>query len=173
MFITSLPVLFNYINIVSYLEFGSLIVCLTYVIYSITPQPLSSWQQTPAGGPYLYLHATWFGRVPLWHTFWPFFLLFNAMLFYIDYRAANATYTIASWVTMHIIFAMPLIYWTIAVWRSSDKCSRKGYAVAARLITVCAYFEYLIRYLIWKEYPYALFDCRQMMMEYGDCFFNL
>lgn len=172
MYFNSLPVLFNYIDIINYVEFTLLCAGLAYFIYLLTPEPIIGWQMPAIEGPYLYLHATWLGRAPLWQVFWPFFLLFNATLFYIDYRAANATYTIASWATMHIIFALPVVYWTVAVWRASDKCENKWQAFAARFVTASAYFEYLIRYLIWTEYPFALFNCRQMVIEFGDCFFK-
>ncbi|WP_305906876.1 hypothetical protein Q9L42_018700 [Methylomarinum sp. Ch1-1] len=172
MYANSLTVLFNYIEIITYLEFALLTAGIGYFVYLTTPQPLTAWQEAQVSGPYLYLHATWFGRVPLWQVFWPFFLLFNAMLIYVDYRAVNGAYTIASWATMHIIFALPVVYWTVAVWRASTKCGQRWQAFAARFITASAYFEYAIRYLIWKEYPFALFDCRQMMIEFGDCFFN-
>ncbi len=172
MFLTSLPILFNDMGLVSFADFALLAAVTGYIVYFLTPTPLSEWQEARQLGPYLYLHATWFGRVALWKVFWPFLLLFNATLAYIDYRAANGTYTIASWATMHIIFALPLVYWTVAVWRASNKCGAKWRAVGARLMTVWAYVEYAIRYLIWTEYPYTLFDCRQMMIEFGDCFFS-
>jgi hypothetical protein len=144
------------------------LVCLTY-LYTQAPKP--GRHEDRHANPYLYLHATWFGRVALWKTFWPFFIVFNATLAYIDYRAIAATYTMASWATMHIIFAMPLLYWTVSVWRSSDKCRWKWQATAARCVTLLAYVEYLIRYLIWHEFPSTLFNCRQMILQFGDCFF--
>lgn len=172
MFVTSLPILLGNIAIISYWEFALLLAGVGYFVHLGTPEPLLEWHEERPNDPYLYLHATWFGRVALWKVFWPFLLLFNATIFYIDYRAANETYTIASWATMHIIFALPLVYWTVAVWRASDKCGSKWQASTARLITLYAYFEYLVRYLIWTEYPYTLFGCRQMMIEFGDCFFG-
>lgn len=172
MFVTSLPVLFNEIAIISYWEFALLAAGAGYFLYYFTPDPLPIWHEEKPQDPYLYLHATWFGRVALWKVFWPFLLAFNAMLFYIDYRAASGTYTIASWGTMLIIFALPTVYWTVAVWRASDKCKTRWQAFAARSITMFAFLEYLIRYLIWTEYPYTLFNCRQMMIEFGDCFFS-
>ncbi len=172
MFITTLPILFNEISILSYAEWVLLAIGLGYLIWTVTPAPWPDWQEEKPSDPYLYLHATWLGRVSLGKVFWPFLVLFNGMLIYIDHRAANGTYTMASWFTMHIIFALPLVYWTVAVWRASDKCTHKWQSSAARTITVLAYFEYAVRYIIWQEYPYTLFDCRQMMIQFGDCFFG-
>jgi len=78
-------------------------------------------------------------------------------------------FTVASWVTMHIILAMPLIYWTGAVWRCSDKCRFKIWAVAARFMTVAAYFEFGLRWVIMEYYPQILFNCQQMITQWGDC----
>lgn len=171
MFFTTLPILFNYIQIISYPEFLLLVVGLLSFTFLSTQAPKTGWEEDHSENLYLYLHATWFGRVALWKTFWPFFIVFNATLAYIDYRAITATYTMASWATMHIIFAMPLIYWTVSVWRSSDKCGWKWQAAIARCATLLAHLEYLIRYLIWYEFPSTLFNCRQMILQFGDCFF--
>jgi len=61
---------------------------------------------------YWFLQSAWLGQACLWQVFWPFFLLVNAVLFYIDYRIANVTYTIASWKTVHgMLFCQPFGGW--------------------------------------------------------------
>jgi hypothetical protein len=102
-------------------------------------------------------------------AFWPFFIVLNGTLFYIDYLIDEGDFTVASWVTMHIIMAMPLIYWTGAVWRCSDKCLVKFWAVAARFMTVAAYFDFGLRWVIMEYYPQILFNCQQMITQWGDC----
>ncbi|MDD2658773.1 MAG: hypothetical protein PHY54_03705 [Methylococcales bacterium] len=118
---------------------------------------------------YKYLHSAWLGNSALWLVFWPFFLLVNAVLYYIDYRVTNVTYTIASWKTVHGMLFLPIVWWTASVWRCSKNTGYKIWSSVARTITLYLFFEYILRFIISTQYPNAFFDCRLLIMEYGDC----
>jgi len=37
-------------------------------------------------------------------------------------------------------------------------------------MTVYLVLEFILRFLISSQFPNALFDCRLLVIEYGDCF---
>jgi hypothetical protein len=81
----------------------------------------------------------------------------------------NVTYTIASWKTVHGMLFLPIIWWTVSVWRCSQHTSHKIFSSAARTITVYLFLEYVLRFIISTQYPSTFFDCRLLIMEFGDC----
>ena len=169
MLIDSLSLLFSYTAFINEFEAALLLGAICLLINMLTPQPLRQWQIRRSGSLYAYLQSAWLGQAPLKDAFWPFFVLFNAALFYNDYRAMAGTFTIASWTTVHIMLAIPLIYWTGAVWRCSDKCSGRIWSTLARFLTVAAYLDFGLRWVIREYYPQILFNCQQMIIEWGDC----
>lgn len=169
MFINSLSLLFAFTSFLGWVDLLLIAAATILAVYLLTPEPLIEWEERQPTSLYYYLQWSWLGYLRLKDAFWPFFLLFNAVLFYIDYRIEENTFTVASWVTMHVILLMPLIYWTGAVWRCSDNCSNKLWAVAARWLTVAAYGELVLRYVIYQYYPNILFSCQQMIIQWGDC----
>ena len=144
-------------------------VALAVLIYVITPIPMQDRQERTPATLYFYLQWSWLGYLKLKDAFWPFFIVFNGVLFYIDYRVQEGSYTVASWVTMHIIMAMPLIYWTGAVWRCSKNSASRIWPTIARWMTVMAYCDYALRWVIYHYYPNVLFNCQQMIIQWGDC----
>jgi glucan phosphoethanolaminetransferase (alkaline phosphatase superfamily) len=114
------------------------------------------------------LQWSWLGYLRLRDAFWPFFMLYNLALFYIDFRVQEGTFTVASWVTIHIILAMPLIYWTGAVWRCSMLCLRRVEAAGARLMIVCSFLDLALRWVMYQYYPHIFFNCQQMIIQWGD-----
>lgn len=169
MLINSLSLLFAFTDFINEWEAFGIILLLALLIDWISPQPAELYEFRNPQSLYYYLHASWLGHLRLKDAFWPFFILFNAVLVYIDYRIEEGSFTVASWVTVHIIMTMPLIYWTGAVWRCSDKCSSKRWASAARLLTVLAFLEFGLRWVILDQYPNILFNCQQMITQWGDC----
>ena len=169
MLINSLSLLFAFTSFISWWEALAVGLAIVGLVFSVTAEPAEQWEFRTPATLYYYLQWSWLGYLRLKDAFWPFFLLFNAVLFYIDYRIEENTFTVASWVTMHVILLMPLIYWTGAVWRCSDNCSNKLWAVAARWLTVAAYGELVLRYVIYQYYPNILFSCQQMIIQWGDC----
>jgi hypothetical protein len=169
MLIDSLSLLFAFTSYISWWETLLIGLAFAALIYSVTPEPQANWDERTPPTLYFYLQWSWLGYLKLKDAFWPFFILFNAILFYIDYRVQEGTFTVASWVTMHIIMAMPLIYWTGAVWRCSKNSSSRIWPAVARWMTLAAYCDYALRWLIYHSYPNILFSCQQMIIHWGDC----
>lgn len=169
MLFDSLSYLFAYTAFITWYQVLAIALLLIGIVFFITPEPPEYWEIYKPQSLYYYLQWSWLGYLKLKDAFWPFFLLFNATLFYIDYRIEEGTFTIASWVTMHIIMAMPLIYWTGAVWRCSKQCASKYWVVAARVLTVAAFFDYGLRWVIYHDYPNIMFNCQQLLNHWGDC----
>jgi hypothetical protein len=169
MLVNSLSLLFTFTSFISQLEALGVALGVWLMIELMTPKPSDFWEFLVPQSLYYYLQASWLGNLRLKDAFWPFFIVLNGTLFYIDYLIDEGDFTVASWVTMHIIMAMPLIYWTGAVWRCSDKCRVKFWSVAARFMTVAAYFDFGLRWVIMEYYPQILFNCQQMITQWGDC----
>jgi len=169
MLINTLSLLFAFTDYISELQALGLAVVLWLLVDWITPRPAEYWQWTEPKSVYYYLHASWLGNLPLKDAFWPFFVLFNAALVYSDYRIEEGSFTVASWVTVHIILTMPLVYWTGAVWRCSAQTPRKFWASSARTLTLLAWAEFWLRWVILEQYPNIFFNCQQMITQWGDC----
>lgn len=170
MFVNTLPILFTFTALLSPLEFTAILLALLLIVTRITPdyRP-GDYQLDPYATFYLYLHGAWLGHMNLWRVFWPFFILLNLVFFYIDYRIANNTYTINSWKTVHGMVFLPIVWWIAAVWRCSPHTQSKYWAYAARTLTLYIVVELLLRYIISTRFPQLLFDCRLLLLEYGDC----
>ncbi len=176
MLINSLSAFFSFTSLINPLEAGVILLITAYCVYILTPQQASDYQDvyplvdTSPGSDtiYMYLQSAWLGRLSLLRTFLPFFIILNAALFYADYRVDSGSYTIASWLTILVIFALPVVWWTVAVWRCSVHAPRL-WATAARFLTVAVYYEYVLRLLIGYYYPQIWFNCQQLIIEFGEC----
>lgn len=169
MLFNTLSLLFSFTDYLNPLQALGFVIATGLLIDWLTPKPAEYWQLIQSESLYVYLQASWLGQLALKDSFWPFLILFNASLVYIDYRIDEGSFTVASWVTVHIILTMPLIYWTGAVWRCSVQTTRKIWASLARLITVLAWCEYWLRWVILDQYPHIFFNCQQMITQWGDC----
>lgn len=139
------------------------------LIYCYTPKASKHWVVMPDLSLYQFLKSSWLGKLHLWQAFWPFFLLVNAILYYIDYRVLNVTYTITSWKTAHGMLFLPSVWWVTSVWRCSGHTRHKIWSSAARAITVYLFIDYFLRFIISTYYPETFFDCRLLIMNHGDC----
>ncbi|MDO9105441.1 MAG: hypothetical protein Q7U57_10820 [Methylovulum sp.] len=169
MFINTLPIIFTYTHLFTPLEaliFLGAVFCLSYFY---APEINHSWKDIPVKNWYLLLHSAWLGHVALWRAFWPFFLLVNIILYYIDHRISNVTYTIASWKTVHGMLLLPILWWVTSVWRCSANTAHKLWGASARALTLYLLLELILRFFISTQYPNTFFDCRLLVMEYGDC----
>ncbi|MGZ8190660.1 MAG: hypothetical protein ACXWTS_05460 [Methylococcaceae bacterium] len=169
MFINTLPIIFTYTQLISPVETVLFLSAIFFLVYFYTPEIADNWKDRPGKSWYLFLQSAWLGNLTLWRAFWPFFLLVNVVLYYIDYRVMEITYTIASWKTVHGMLFLPIVWWTTSVWRCSAYTSHKIWAAAARTITIYLFIELLLRIFITTQYPNTFFDCRLLVMEYGDC----
>lgn len=169
MFLTILPLLFTYTDFISQSQAMIVGIMLWLLVDSLTARPPEVFEFRTPSSLYLFLHATWLGQARLSQAFWPFFVILNASLFYIDYRIEQDTYTVASWQTVHMMLAMPLIYWMVSVWRCSDKCTRKIWAVSARVMTFLAIAEFYLRWVVVENFPRIFFTCREIIIQWGDC----
>lgn len=169
MLINSLSLLLNFTSFIGAYQVLLVAFALAVLIYLLTPAPEPEVEVRLAPSLYLYLQWSWLGYLRLRDAFWPFFLLYNATLFYIDYRIDDGSFTVASWVTMHIIMAMPLIYWTGAVWRCSKNGCSRWVQTSARWMTVAAYGDLALRWVIYNDFPKILFNCQEMLIQWGDC----
>ena len=169
MFINTFPIIFTYTHLFSVLEAVIFLTTIFFLVYFCTPSVNKKWDNNPGHSIYQFLHFAWQGHSALWRAFWPFFLLVNSVLYYIDYRAMNVTYTIASWKTVHGMLLLPIVWWTVSVWRCSTNTRYKIWSGAARTITIYLFLEYVLRFIISTQYPSTFFDCRLLIMEYGDC----
>jgi uncharacterized membrane-anchored protein YitT (DUF2179 family) len=169
MFINTLPIIFTYTHLFSLVEAGIFLTALFLLVYYYTPGVTKNWSKKPDKNLYEALRSAWLGRTMLWQAFWPFFLLVNIALYYIDYRVMNVTYTIASWKTVHGMLLLPIVWWTNSVWRCSQHTRHRVFSVAARTLTIYLFLDYILRFIISTQYPNTLFDCRLLIMEYGDC----
>jgi len=169
MFFNTFSILFNLIGLVSAIEAGLFLAAVFFLMYFSTPATGYSRTAKRYKNLYDYLYSAWLGKAELWRVFWPFFVLVNAVLVYIDYRVMNVTYTIASWKTVHGMLLLPIAWWIFGVWRCSLNTRQKMWAVLARTATVYLVLDLLLRFAISSFYPTTLFDCRLLVMEYGDC----
>ena len=169
MFINTFPIIFTYTRLFSLTEALIFMAAIFFLVYFYTPEVNKNWVNKSGNSWYEFLHSAWLGKSALVRVFWPFFVLVNVALYYIDYRVMNVTYTIASWKTVHGMLFLPIVWWTMSVWRCSENTRYKIWSSAARTITVYLFLEYLLRFIISTQYPNTFFDCRLLIMEYGDC----
>ncbi|RIZ64979.1 MAG: hypothetical protein D0531_12045 [Methylococcales bacterium] len=169
MFIKTLPIIFTYSQLFSELEAGIFLTTLFWLVYCYTPSVKSSWRDSSANGWYQKLYLAWLGQSSLWRAFWPFFILVNVILYYIDYRAMTETYTIASWKTVHGMLLLPIVWWIRSVWLCSQNTRYKLFSVVARTMTLYLILEFILRFYISTQMPQTFFDCRLLILEYGDC----
>lgn len=174
MFINSLAAFFAFTSFISPIETALILLITAYSIYILTPAQtknkpdLNGLTKTDSSSIYMYIQSAWLGRLSLTSAFFPFFIICNSTLLYADYRSSNGTYSIASWLTILVILALPVFWWTVSVWRCSIHANRL-WASAARFFTVAVYYEYILRLIIGYYYPQIWFNCQQLIMEIGDC----
>ncbi len=169
MFVASIPYVFSYNALFSALQLSVLFIAIFALVYTSTPAPHLNWNGKHEENVYAFLRAAWLGRESLWRVFWPFFMLVNGIFYYIDYRVVNISFTIASWKTVHGMLALPLVWWITALWCCSSNTRHKLFAVSARAAAIYLLIAYLMRLYLAVEFPRDLFDCKLLIIEYGDC----
>ncbi len=156
------------------MELIGLILLLFGVLYMSAPQLSSADQihQVEYSGLtlYQYLQHAWHGNIKLRLAFVPFFILLNVILLSIDTLAQRGHLTVSSWDEIHFILLMPVIFWTIVVWRNSYHCCSRIWLAVARLMTISVFFEYGLKLWIRKDYPRIFFQCQEIALDYASCF---
>lgn len=170
MFIYTLSSIFAYTNLLSPVYFYILLLLIFLLVFFTVPDCNKLWLDPNEKSLYLILQSCWYGQAALWRAFWPFFILANIAFFYIDYRVTNVTFTISSWRTVHVILFFPGIWWLTSVWNCSTNTEKKIWSSCARSVSIYFVIDYCLRLITSYEYPYILFDCKLLMIEYGDCF---
>ncbi len=141
MFINTFPIIFTYTHLFSLIEAVIFLAAIFSLMYFYAPEVNKNWTEKSGNSLYQLLNSAWLGNSALWRAFWPFFLLANIILYYIDYRVMNVTYTIASWKTVHGMLFLPIVWWTTSVWRCSRNTRNKIWSSAARTITIISVFR--------------------------------
>jgi len=174
MFVYSLPLLFTELAIIQPAELLFILLGIYGILFISVPLPLpvSEWQQQRLGkyAFYQYLLTSWSGLMPVWQCFWPFFLLLNLSLFTADTLAKSTLLSVSSWDDVHMMLFFPLIWWGVAVWRCSALTQYRAWAAFARLLTLCAVFEFLLKAYIRWAYPRVFFNCQELLLDYSSCF---
>ncbi len=171
MFIYSLPLFFSEMHLGNPLE---LLLMLTIVSISLlisAPFTEAYQEERTFNYPlYHYILYAWQGQLALWRVFWPFFILLNVGIFTADYAAKAAWISVSSWDDAHFMFFFPSVFWSIAVWRSSENTPSKTSAAYARLMTLLVFCEYGLKILIRQNYTQIFFDCQDSLPDYVSCF---
>ncbi len=140
---------------------------LLFVLFIGVPQPNLEFKTKPIEN---YLLDSWFGEVSLSWVFWPFFLVLNVSLLTADLLAKAGTITVSSWDEIHFALVLPIVWWTVSVWRCSNTPAAKIWSALARLTTIAVFIEYGLKLLIRIDYPRIYFNCEEVLLNYGSCF---
>ncbi|WP_374089364.1 hypothetical protein [Methylomicrobium lacus] len=167
MFIYSLTILFNQINLLSPAEALFMMAGLFVVVWILAPDPDIGFRSLSYDN---YLFSSWIGGQGLSTVFWPFFLVLNAVLFSADWLVKSGQLTVSSWDDVHFVLLLPIIWWTVSIWRCSANTRFRLYGAGARFITVAVFLEYVLKLYIRAEYPRLFFNCEELLLDYGSCF---
>ncbi len=167
MFVYSLPLFFEHIHFLSvtdlgFLMMGALVILLINASYSE--------KTVYQNGLNNYLFASWTGQIALVWVTLPFFVLLNIGLFAADTLAKAGIFTVSMWDDVHLIFFLPIIWWTVSVWRSATNTHYLFLGAFARFLTLSVFFEYALKLLIRMDYPRLFFECEELFLDYGNCF---
>ncbi len=172
MFIYSLPILFAQMEVGTPIELIVIALVILGVLFIATPLLIADKESNVQTSHtfYNYLLNAWTGQSKLWLVFWPFFLILNLSLYAVDNLAKSGSFTVSSWDEVHLIFAIPVIFWTLSVWRNSINTDFRLWAALARLMTLAVFFEYGLKLKIRIDYPRIFFSCQDIILDYGSCF---
>jgi hypothetical protein len=174
MFIYTLSFLFANSSLLNPIEFLFIITLLYFLLYFTAPYP----DKTETGPATIgkqtsflqHIYAALSGEMALWLVFWPYFLLLNLILITADSLAVTSRLSVSSWDDILLVAVSSSLIWTAAIWRSSWQTKSRIWAALARLLTLCAFFDYAMRILIRVEYPRAFFNCAELLLNYSSCF---
>ena len=167
MFMYSLPLFFEHIHFFSVADFGMFVVGLMVIlIINANYSEKTEYQQSLNN----YLFASWSGNIALIWVAIPFFILLNIALFAADTMAKTGIFTVSIWDDIHLIFFLPIIWWTVSIWRCSTNTHYLIFGAFARFLTISVFLEYALKMLIRIDYPRIFFECEELFLDYGNCF---
>jgi hypothetical protein len=167
MFIYSWPLFFTHIGSASPIELLIIFLGLFVVLLISSPPPRVDFQKQEVSG---YLFSAWTGGVALGWVFWPFFLILNVGLYAADTLAKIGMLTVSSWDDVHLMLLLPIVWWSVAIWRCSANTQLRVWMACTRLLTLAVFFEYGLKLLIRIDYPRIFFGCEELLLDYGSCF---
>lgn len=174
MLVYTLDFIFSNINLLSPVEFFSIIFILYFLLYISAPYPDHGWQdhvtRQPRESIVLIIQDAWFGEIALWRAFWPYFLILNAGLYAADSLAKGAMLSVSSWDNVLVMSVSSSIIWCVAVWRTSANTGSRVWGAFARLTTLCVFFDFALRILVRAYYPSEFFNCQELLLSYTNCF---
>lgn len=171
MFYFSLPIIFTHSSLLTLGELLSASLALFFILYISSPTPEKIKRDHYGSSSFRkYLFSAWCGDLSLWWVFWPFFIFLNCSLLLVDHQAISGAFTVSSWDTVHLILVTPIIWWCIAIWRSSGNTSLRFWSALARLMIFSVVLEYLLKVIIRIHYPRIFFNCQELFLDYGGCF---
>lgn len=182
MFVLTLPVIFEYTQLLTPLALLIMAVVLVLVFYGIAPAPETideshaqyyqvlsdsdNYQQQK----YPFLYQAWYGSVPLWKVFWPYFIFVNSALYASDRAVRETALSVPTWDNILLVCIVTGLWWLIGVWRMSAYCQHRLYSTSARLMTILLFADFIFRIFIRIKYPRIFFDCEGMLFDYSSCF---
>ena len=167
MFFYTLPLFFSQMRLVSPIELLIVLLTVWIFLFITLPEPEADYCHF---SPDHYLFSAWQGRASLRWTFWPFFLILNALLHVTDRLAKASVLTVSSWDDIHFILLFPISWWVVSVWRCSKNVKLRFWATWARLMTLAVFLEYALKLVIRIDYPRIFFICEELLLDYGNCF---
>lgn len=181
MFVLTLPLIFEYTNLLSpfALSFIGIATLLGLYIIAPLPEPVieTEFDQYPVDEAqnyqqqeYPFLYQAWYGSLPLWQVFWPFFIFVNIALYVSDRMVRETFLSVPTWDNILLVCVVIAIWWCVAVWRMSAYCQHRIYSATARLMTLALFSDFILRVFIRIKYPRIFFDCNSMLFDYSSCF---
>lgn len=167
MFIYSLSILFDQIALLSPAEAAFMMIGLFGVVWLLAPLPDGRFRRMTLDH---YLFSGWLGEQALYAAFWPFFVVLNLALFGADVLVKAGQLTVSSWDDAHFVLLLPIVWWSLSVWRCSAHTGSRWYGAGARFFTLCVFLEYALKLYIRSEYPRLFFGCEELLLDYGSCF---
>ena len=181
MYVLTLPLIFEYTRLLSPFALLFIAIAMLVVLYIIAPFPEpvvktegdhyqvndpKNYQQQE----YPFLYQAWYGSLPLWQVFWPYFIIVNIALYVSDRMVRETFLSVPTWDNILLVCVVTAIWWCIGVWRMSAYCQHRLYSATARLLTLALFSDFILRVFIRINYPRIFFDCDSMLFDYSSCF---
>ncbi len=171
LFFYSLPVFFDDVNVMTRIEFLLILAVLLCFFWFTAPQPEGAVVSSKeASATRDHLVEAWLGRKPLWMIFWVFFIVLNALVFYVDGLAISGRFTVSSWDAFYFILFTPTVFWTVCIWRNSANTRFRFWAAFARLASATVFFDFFLKLVLRFAYARIFFNCQEAVLDYAACF---